>query len=350
MDVLKRTIKEYKEDNLSDWAAALTYYSVLSLFPALLVLVALLSLFGQHPQTTNTLLDIIARLGPREAVDTFRGTIEGVIRNKGGAGALLGIGALAALWSASGYIGAFMRASNIIYEVEEQRPFWWKRPLQILITLVMVLMLAIIAIAIVLTGPLARAVGDVVGLGETAVTVWSIAKWPVLLLIVVLMISILYYATPNVRPPGFHLITPGGLAAVLVWLVASLAFAFYVANFGAYNKTYGSLGAIIIFLVWLYISNNALLLGAEFNAEVERGRELKAGLPAEEELQLPPRRGERAAASAETSSREEPSGATSSPEEPSAATSSREEETPAASRAAPGSQEDEWLKSRQRPG
>ncbi len=341
MGLLKRTMKEYKEDNLTDWAAALTYYSVLSLFPALLVLVALLSLFGQHPQTTNTLLDIVGRLGPREAVDTFKGTIEGVIRNKGGAGALMGVGVLVAVWSASGYIGAFMRASNIIYEVEEERPFWWKRPLQILITLVMVLLLAIIALAIVLTGPLAKAVGDVVGLGSTALTVWSIAKWPVLLLIVVLMISILYWASPNVRQPRFRLITPGGLLAVLVWLVGSLAFAFYVANFGSYNKTYGSLGAIIIFLVWLYISNNALLLGAEFNAEVERGRELKAGLPAEEELQLPPRRGERASPAQAAVSQQEAAPASEE-------TTGQREERPAPSTAAQGSQVDEWLRSRQR--
>ncbi len=289
MGALKRTIQEYKEDNLTDWAAALTYYTVLSLFPTLLVLVALLSLFGQHPQTTNALLDIARTLGPPQAVDTFRGTIEGVIKNQGGAGALLGVGALAALWSASGYIGAFMRASDIVYEVEAERKFVRKTAIRIAITLVMVVLLAIVAIGIVLTGPLAEAVGDVIGLGNRAVTVWNIAKWPVMLILVITMISLLYYAAPNVRQPGFRWITPGGILAVIVWIVASLAFALYVANFGSYNKTYGSLGAVIIFLVWLYISNNAILLGVEFNAEMERGRELKQGLPAEEQIQLPPR-------------------------------------------------------------
>ncbi len=289
MKVLMRTVREYKQDNLTDWAAALTYYAVLSLFPAILVLVALLGLVGQHPQTTNNLLKIVGQLGPREAVATFENAIAGVIQNKGGAGALLGIGVLVALWSASGYVGAFMRASNVIYEVEEGRPFWKKRPLQLLITLVMVLLLAIVAIAIVVTGPLAEAVGRVLGLESVAVTVWSIAKWPVMLVIIVGMIALLYYAAPNVRQPGFRLITPGGLLAVVLWLIASVGFAFYATNFGSYNKTYGSLGGIIIFLVWLYISNNALLLGAEFNAEVERGRELKQGRPAQDQLLLPPR-------------------------------------------------------------
>ena len=325
MGALKRTIQEYKEDNLTDWAAALTYYSVLSLFPTLLVLVTLLSLFGQHPQTTNALLDIVRTLGPPEAVDTFRGTIEGVITNQGGAGALLGIGALAALWSASGYIGAFIRASDIVYEVEAERKFVRKTALRIVLTLVMVVLLAIVAIAIVLTGPLAKAVGDVIGLGDTAVTIWNIAKWPVMLVLVITMISLLYYAAPNVRQPGFRWITAGGILAVVVWIVASLAFSLYVANFGSYNKTYGSLGAVIIFLVWLYISNNAILLGAEFNAEIERGRELKQGLPAEQEIQLPPR-----------SAKEEASQPETAQEQP--------EETASADRTQP-SAEEAWLSS-----
>jgi membrane protein len=288
--VVKRTVREFKADNLTDWAAALTYYAVLSLFPGLLLLVALLSLVGQYPQTSDALLKIVADIGPRSAVDTFRGTIEEVVRNEGGAGALLGFGLVGALWAASGYIGAFIRASNVIYEVQEGRPFWKLRPLQIAVTIVMVLLLAVVAVAVVLTGPLASAVGDAVGLGGTAVTVWSIAKWPALLAVVVTMIAILYFSAPNVRLSGFRWLTPGGLLALFVWAVASAGFALYVAKFGSYNKTYGSLGAVIVFLVWLWISNCALLLGVEFNAELERARELEAGdEAAAEELQLPPR-------------------------------------------------------------
>ena len=289
VDALKRTIREFRDDNLTDWAAALTYYAVLALFPGLMVLVAILGLLGQHPETTNALLDIVRDIGPASAVDTFRGPIEGVVKSNSGAGALLGVGLLVALWSASGYIGAFIRAANVIYEVEEGRPFWTRRPLQIAITLAMVLLLVIVAISIVVTGPLARSVGDVIGVGDTTVTVWNIAKWPVIVVVVMAMFTVLYYLAPNVKQPGLRWMTPGGAVAVLIWIVASVGFGFYVANFGSYDKTYGSLGGVIIFLVWLWISNLAVLFGAEFDAELERSRQLEAGLPAEENLQLPAR-------------------------------------------------------------
>ena len=288
MGTFVRTLREYKEDNLTDWAAALTYYSVLSVFPAMLVLVALLGLLGQYPRTVNLLLDIVNDIGPSSAVDTFRGPIEGVVRNKGGAAAMVGIGALAALWSASGYVGAFTRASNRIYEVGERR-FLRQRPLQLVVTLLMALLLALVLAGLILSGPLASAIGGVVGLSDTVVTVWSVAKWPVLLLLVVVMVSLLYNLAPNVRQPKFRWISAGGVVAVVAWIVASAGFAFYVSQFGSYNKTYGSLGAVIIFLVWLYISNNALLLGVELNAEIERSRELRKGLPAEDRLQVEPR-------------------------------------------------------------
>ena len=286
---LKRTVREVRDDNLTDWAAALTYYAVLALFPGLIVLVAILGLAGQHPETTNALLEIVRDVGPESAVDTFRAPIESVVQSSGGAGALLGVGLLGAIWSASGYIGAFIRASNAIYEVEEGRPFWKLRPLQVAITVAMVLLLALVAISIVVTGPLARSVGDVIGLGDTAITVWNIAQWPVIVVIVMGMFTVLYYVAPNVRQPRLRWVTPGGILAVLVWLVASLGFGLYVANFGSYDKTYGSLGGVVVFLVWLWLSNLALLVGAEFDAELERSRELEAGLPAEESIQLPER-------------------------------------------------------------
>jgi membrane protein len=288
--VLKRTIREFKDDNLTDWAGALTYYSILSIFPALIAFVSIVALVGQHPQTTEAILEIIGDIGPSSAVDTFRDPVETVMKNKGGAGIALVIGLAAALWSASSYVGAFMRASNQIYEVEEGRQFWKLRPLQIAITLVMVLLLAVVAIAIVATGPLADAIGRQIGIGSAALTAWDIAKWPVLLAFVMLVFAVLYYAAPNVRQPGFRWVTPGGVVAVIVWIVASGAFALYVANFASYNKTYGSLAGVIVFLVWLWISNIAVLLGAELNAELERGRELEAGEHgAEERIQLEPR-------------------------------------------------------------
>lgn len=288
--VLKRTFKEFREDNVMDLAAALTYYAVLASFPAMLVFVAILGLAGQHPQTTNAVLEIVGDLGPQSAVDTFEAPLREVIESKGGATAILGVGLAGALWAASGYVGAFMRASNRIYEVEEGRPFWKLRPLQIALTVAGVLLLALVAIALVVTGPIAESIGAQIGLGDTAVTLWNVLKWPVMLTVVMAMFAALFYISPNVRrPAGVHWVGLGGVLAVLVWVLASAGFALYVANFGSYNATYGTLGGVVIFLVWLWVSNIALLLGVELNAEVERERELAAGLPAEERIQLPPR-------------------------------------------------------------
>jgi membrane protein len=287
--VLKRTLREFQRDNLTDWAAALTYYGVMSLFPMVLVLVALLGLVGQYPQTSDAVLRIIGKIGPSSAVDTFRQPIQGIVRSKGGAGALVGVGVLASLWSASGYVGAFIRACNTIYEVEEGRPFWKLRPLQVAVTLVLLVLITAAAIAIVLTGPVARAVGNEIGMGGAAVTVFNVVKWPLIVLVLLTIVGVLYYAAPNVRQPGVPWITPGGVLALVVWALASAGLAFYAAEFGSYQKTYGTLGGVILFLVWLWVSNLALLLGAELNAELERGRELDAGLPAEQGLQLPPR-------------------------------------------------------------
>ncbi len=286
-EVLKRTLSEFRQDDLTLLAAALTYYGVLSLFPALLVLISILGLLGSS--ATQPLIDNLAGLAPGPARDV----VTNAIRNLQSAGTAAGfafvLGLLGALWSASGYVGGFMKASNVIYEVEEGRPFWKLRPLQIAVTVLLVLLAAAISLAVVVTGPLAHRLGDVIGLGGTAVTVWSIAKWPVIAAVVSQMIAFLYWVAPNVRQPGYRWITPGGVLAVVLWAVASAAFAFYVANFGSYNKTYGSLAAIIILLVWLWITNVAILFGAELNAEVERGRQIEAGHPEEEEPFMEPR-------------------------------------------------------------
>jgi membrane protein len=285
--VLKRTVREFKEDNVTDWAAALTYYGVLAIFPAILALVSILGLLGSS--TTQPLIDNLGQVAPGPARDILTTAIQSLQQSQGAAGLVFVVGLAAALWSASGYVAAFMRASNAIYDVEEGRPFWKTGPVRLGVTLVLLVLLAISALAVVLTGGLADQVGRLLGIGSTVVTVWDIAKWPVLLVIVSLMFAILYWASPNVKQPSFRWVSPGGLLAVVVWLLASAGFAFYVANFGSYNKTYGALGGIIIFLVWLWISNIAVLLGAEFNAELERGRQIEAGHPPEQEPFLEPR-------------------------------------------------------------
>jgi membrane protein len=275
--VLKRAVREFKHDDITDRAAALTYYGLLSLFPGVLVLVAILGLLGKS--TTQKLLDNISQLAPGGVHNFLNGVVNQVQGRAGTAGLAGIIGLVIAIWSASGYVAAFMRAANAIYDVDEGRPIWKTVPVRLLTTLALVVMLVISAGIVVLTGPIANQVGKALGIGHTAVLVWDIAKWPVLVILVSLMISVLYKATPNVKQPGLRWITAGGALAVIVWLVASGLFALYVSFAGSYNKTYGSLATVIIFLVWLWITNVAILLGAEFNAETQRERAIQGGLP-----------------------------------------------------------------------
>ncbi|MGI8803783.1 MAG: YihY/virulence factor BrkB family protein [Solirubrobacteraceae bacterium] len=284
---LRQTIKETREDNLTDWAAALTYYGVLALFPALIALVSILGLIGQS--ATGPLLDNLRTLTPGPATTILTSAIKQISASGGSAGIAFVFGLGFALFSASGYVGAFSRAANAIYEIEEGRPFWKLRPQQVLITAVMLVLLAASSIAVVLTGGLARRAGDLLGVGSGAVNVWDVAKWPVIVVLVTLMLSVLYYAAPNVRHPGYRWINPGSLLAVLLWVVVSAGFAFYVANFGSYNKTYGALASVVVFLVWLWLSNLAFLFGAEFNAELERLRAIELGMPPGQEPFLPAR-------------------------------------------------------------
>jgi len=286
-DTLKRTVREFQDDGLTDWAAALTYYGVLAIFPAMTALVSVLGLVGAS--ATDPLVDNLAGLAPGPANEILTGAIDEIAASRQTAGVAFVLGLLGALWAASGYVGAFSRASNVIYEIEEGRPFWKLRPQQVGITLILILLLAALSLAVVVSGPIAEEVGNLVGAGDTAVTVWEIAKWPLIAFVVVGIFAVLYFAAPNVRQPGMRWITPGGVLALALWLAASAGFALYVANFASYNATYGSIAGIIVFLVWLWISNVALLLGAELNAELERARELEAGIPEERTIALPAR-------------------------------------------------------------
>jgi len=284
--VIKRTLREFSKDQCTDLAAALTYYAVLALFPFLIAMLSLVGLVGQGPKTAKTITDVLGQAGL--ASKTLNDTIT-QLAGAGGAGIALIIGLLTALWSASGYVGSFGRAMNRIYEIGEGRPVWKLRPVMLLVTFIAVVLIAIVALAIVATGPIATAIGDKIGLGSTTLLVWNIAKWPVILAIVVFIVAVLYYATPNIKQPKFRWLSIGALMAIVVWVVLSLLFGFYVANFSSYNKTYGALAGVIVFLLWLWLTNLALLFGAELDAELERGRELQAGLKAEESVQLPPR-------------------------------------------------------------
>ncbi|MGD0240494.1 MAG: YihY/virulence factor BrkB family protein [Streptosporangiaceae bacterium] len=273
----KRAIREFKHDDITDRAAALTYFGVLALFPAMLVLVSILGLLGKS--TTQQVLNNLGQVAPGGVNSFLKGVVTQVQGKAGIAGIAGIIGLLVALWSASGYVAAFMRASNAIYDVDEGRPIWKTVPVRVITTLALVIMLVIAAAIVVLTGPIANQVGTAFGIGHASVLIWDIAKWPVLVIIVTVMMSLLYKASPNVRQPSFRWISAGGVIAVVIWLIASGAFALYVSFSGSYNKTYGSLATVIIFLVWLWISNIAILLGAEFNAEAQRERAIRAGMP-----------------------------------------------------------------------
>ncbi|HET7823476.1 MAG TPA: YihY/virulence factor BrkB family protein [Ornithinibacter sp.] len=279
---------EFQRDQCTDLAAALTYYSVLSVFPAILALVSLLGLFGQGETTTEALLDIVRQLGQGQVADQLKGPIDQIV-NARGAGLALVVGLAGAIWSASGYVGAFGRSMNRVYQVDEGRPLWKLRPVVLLITVGLIVMAALVLVGLVVSGPVAQAIGEAVGLGEQGVTVWNVLKWPVMLGIVIVMVAVLYYATPNVKQPKFRWVSVGAAVAILVWVLASVAFGFYVSHFSSYNKTYGSLAGVIVFLLWLWITNLALLFGAEVDAELERARELQAGTKAERTIQLPPR-------------------------------------------------------------
>ncbi|MEU7106415.1 YihY/virulence factor BrkB family protein [Streptomyces stramineus] len=285
--VLRGTFKEFTDDELADRAAALTYYGVLALFPALLVLVSLLGVAGQS--ATKQVLDNLQKLTPGSARDVISGAVQQLQGNAGVGSVLAIVGLAVAVWSASGYVAAFIRASNAVYDMPEGRPVWKVLPLRLALTVTLMVLACVSALIVVFTGGLARQAGTALGIGDSALTVWSIAKWPVLVLLVTMMIALLYWAAPNAKGRGFKWVTPGSFLALLIWMIASGGFAFYVANFASYNKTYGTLAGVIIFLVWLWITNLAILLGLEFDAEMARQRAIAGGHPEDEEPYVPPR-------------------------------------------------------------
>ncbi|QLJ04054.1 YihY/virulence factor BrkB family protein [Streptomyces sp. NEAU-sy36] len=273
--VFKGSLREFQKDQLTDRAAALTYYGMLALFPALLVLVSLLGITGRS--TTDRLLADVGQLAPGSARDVLTRSVE-QLQNSAGTGSVLAVvGIVVALWSASGYVAAFIRAANAVYDMPEGRPVWRLLPVRVGVTAVLLVLAVLSAVIVVFSGPLARRTGQALGIGDTALTAWSIAKWPVLVILVVVMIAILYWACPNAKVRGFRWITPGSVLALVIWMAASAGFAVYVANFASYNKTYGTMAGIVVFLVWLWISNLALLLGLEFDAETVRQRAVAGG-------------------------------------------------------------------------
>lgn len=285
--VARKTAREFMADQCTDLAAALTYYGVMAIAPALLAVASVLGLVGDPQRLVRGVVDVVEDVGPASAGETVEPILDRLTQAPAGFALVVGLGI--ALWSASGYVAAFSRGMNRIYEIDEGRPVWKLRPLLLLVTLALVAIAVLVVLAIVLSGDVARSVGEAVGLSDVTVTVWNVAKWPVVVALVVIAIALLYHATPNVRQPRFRWISVGAFVAVVVWVLASVAFGLYVANFGSYDATYGSLAGVIVALLWLWITNLALLFGAELDAELERGRQLQGGIAAEETIQLPPR-------------------------------------------------------------
>ena len=287
--IATRSWDRFAANGGTNLAGALTYRSVLSLFPALLVLVALLGVLGQYPQTYDAVLAVARRVVPASVVESISGPLQGVITNKGGAAALLGVGLVVTIWAASGYIGAFSWAMNIVWQAERGRPWYRQWPFNVAVTVLLLVFAGAVQIGLVLSGRLASSVGRQLSVGAGAISAWQVARWPVMAAVVINLVAALYYLTPNVRPPSLRWITPGAILSLVAWLIFSAAFSAYLANFGSYNKTYGTLGAIITFLVWLWFTNIAILVGAQIDAEIERERELAAGIDAHERIQLPAR-------------------------------------------------------------
>jgi membrane protein len=287
--IFKRTLNEFSADKCTDLAAGMTYYAVLSIFPGLLAVVSILGVFGQGEATTRTIIDLLEQLGaPPDALSLIEGPIN-QMTTATGAGLALVVGIVGAIWTASGFVRAFGRAMNLMYDVDEGRPFWKLYPVMLGVTLVLVTVVVIMMLLLILSGGFAQALGDIIGLGETALMVWNIVRWPILVLLVVFMIAVLYYATPNIKQPKFRWLSIGAVVAIVVMALATAGFGFYVSNFGNYNATYGAIGGVIVLLLWIWIMNVVLLFGGELDAEIERGRQLQAGIRAEETLQLPPR-------------------------------------------------------------
>jgi len=283
--IFKRTMRSFSTDQCTDLAAGLTYFAVLSLFPALLALVSILGIVGQSKTGVDALFGMANDLAPG-MTDVLKGPI-GDLASSPATGWALAIGIVGAVWSASGYVGAFGRALNRVYGVQEGRTFIALRPVQLGVTLLALVLVSLLALLLVISGPVAEFLGGLIGLSDAFQVAWSIIRWPIVVVVVVALVGVLYASTPNVKHPKVRWLTPGSIAAIVVLGIASALFAFYVGNFGNYDRTYGALAGIIVFLLWIWIANNALLFGAELDSETERARELVAGIDADEVLRLP---------------------------------------------------------------
>ncbi|MFN8107526.1 MAG: YihY/virulence factor BrkB family protein [Nocardioidaceae bacterium] len=281
-----RVAKEFMKDQSLDMAAALTYYAVFAIFPAMIAVFSAVGLVSDPQRVIAKIEEVLTPLIRESTLDRVMTVLDGVAASRG-AGILAVASIVIALWAASAYVNAFRRMMNRIYGVQEGRALWKLRPLMALVTLVSLALVMLMMLIMIISGPISEAVGKVLGFGEDVAHLWDLLKLPVLLIFLVVSVAILYQATPNVKFPKLRLFSTGSVVAIGAIVVASVGLTFYVRNFANYNQVYGSLAGVIVFMLWMWIINIALLCGAELDAELERGRQLHDGQAAEESLLLP---------------------------------------------------------------
>ena len=287
--VIKRTVIAFYDNQMTHHAAALTYYGLMSLFPALLVAVSLLGLLGQYPETYDAIIGAIREVSPDATIDTFDSALRTALEHKGSAAVAFVVGLLVALYGTTGVLEAARRALNVAFEVENGRSFLQRKATDIVSSVVLMVLVLITLVLVFVGGGFAEAVFDLIGLGSTAEEVWAVARWPAAVATAMLVFSWVYYVTPDVEQRSFRWVTPGAAVGVAIWMLASAAFAFYLANLNDLNATYGSFGAALVLIFWLWLSNVAMLFGAQLNAEIERQQQLAEGVPPARTLDLPER-------------------------------------------------------------
>jgi membrane protein len=289
--VAKRTLKAFYDDQMTHHAAALTYYVLMSLFPAVLLALSLLGLLGQYPETYNAIMDYLREVAPMSVVDPLDRSLRGALQSKGTAATALVIGVVVALYGTTGALEAARRALNVVFEVDGGRGFLRRKATDVASTVVLMVLVLASLIMVFVGGRFAEDLLGFIGLGSTAAQIWSIARWPGALAVAMLVFAFVYYVTPDVQQRSFRWVTPGAVVGVLLWLVASLGFSAFVSNFADVGALYGTFAGAIVLVAWLWLTNVALLLGAELNAEIEREQQLGEGVPRGETLNLPARGG-----------------------------------------------------------
>ncbi|WP_417510111.1 YihY/virulence factor BrkB family protein [Microbacterium sp.] len=283
---IRRIFRAFAADGCADVGASLAFYAILALLPASMVGFSILSVLGRDEETAQISLDVVRAVAPEEAADGVADFLR-ELADLRMSGLLLASGVLLSIWAVARYVGVFARGMNRIHRVEEGRRIWALKLSQLAIAVVIIVCAVIAALFLAGSDRVAQAVGEVFGLGEVALFIWRIVRWPLLVLLVVFVVALLYYFAPNIRPSRFRWMSLGAAVAILVLAIASMAFGFYIANLSDYDRVYGPLAGVIIFALWMWIANMSLLVGVEFDRELERVRELRDGVPAERQVQLP---------------------------------------------------------------